>query len=303
MANGVVKSVRLLTSACGYEVVFQDSGGARWHYQHLDRPSLREGTVLFQGAIIGVHRNYPKSGCGSGPHLHLERHSAGAFGDKEVMKTCRRGTKTCNWNAKAPLLGKRVLRSASEASALQERTRKATQDAKGYSTEVESIPLTEMVFIDSTPLPCAPNQPPARLVAALPTADSNTEAPGGAPGGADTLSVAPTPGISARAKIIARPGLPGLVELTARAQRADGELNETNTCADGPCVAAWTLYARTPAGWSVTLSDEGTRESPVGVSAEQKLCWPQDATGQWALEATIDSSGTTRRAIVMGSAL
>jgi murein DD-endopeptidase MepM/ murein hydrolase activator NlpD len=99
--NGKVTD-KYFDSSCGWFVEFTDNSGALWRYVHLNSPAVSIGQVLTKGQFIGNHGSYPLSACGTGPHLHFERKTAGGFNDSETFKTCQNGTKSCNYNPMTP---------------------------------------------------------------------------------------------------------------------------------------------------------------------------------------------------------
>ena len=101
LANGYVQNVTF-NGGCGWEVTYRDDGGAVWLYRHLNEPPVRRGQYLGMGALIGSHGSYPTSGCGSGPHLHLERLTSGGFGDKSAGRSCQYGYSSCNYDPRTP---------------------------------------------------------------------------------------------------------------------------------------------------------------------------------------------------------
>lgn len=84
-------------SSCGYSVELVDTNGAKWIYRHCDQPFVSEGSSISTGQKVCKHERWPTSGCGTGPHLHLERRSASKAipGDREHGKSCEFGYNTC----------------------------------------------------------------------------------------------------------------------------------------------------------------------------------------------------------------
>lgn len=94
LSDGTVTDVDF-DRACGEIIWFEDKFGALWRYVHLDKTGHQAGDRFFSGQPIGVNRSYPRSGCGSGAHLHIERRSAGRHPGEETSKNCQRGRRTC----------------------------------------------------------------------------------------------------------------------------------------------------------------------------------------------------------------
>ncbi|MBL8516575.1 MAG: M23 family metallopeptidase [Betaproteobacteria bacterium] len=101
IANGSIVE-KTFSSTCGHAVKLRDSGGADWIYRHLNSNSLAVGQNVTKGQFLGAHSAYPTSSCGTGPHLHIERRSAGAFGDSARFKSCEAGPEACNFNPNSP---------------------------------------------------------------------------------------------------------------------------------------------------------------------------------------------------------
>ena len=90
------------SSSCGYIAIVQDDFGGRWRYVHLNKPVVSEGQRVNIGQNLGSLSAYPRSGCGSGAHLHFERRSSGAFGDSATGKSCQNGFRSCYYDPMKP---------------------------------------------------------------------------------------------------------------------------------------------------------------------------------------------------------
>lgn len=110
-ANGAENSVAIATGSivdktfsttCGHTLTLRDPGGTDFLYRHLNVNSLQIGDSVTKGQFLAGHSTYPTSSCGTGPHLHFERRSAGVFRDSEVVKTCQFGPSSCNYNPNSP---------------------------------------------------------------------------------------------------------------------------------------------------------------------------------------------------------
>ena len=179
---------------------------------------------------------------------------------------------------------------------MQAQNKKATEDAKqgkenslalrsseGLSLVDPAVAVGagELVQLDATPLPCAFNQPEAIASAKVPELGQSNAT------------------VLVEATAVMRRGLPSLIEFSANADLLNGEKNTKNHC-EGPCIAGWTLFAHTPRGWLRVLDDEGTREIPVALTSEQKLCWPADHDGAWRAELRVDVQGNLEQAVIGG---
>lgn len=105
LANGTIID-KFFSSACGHSLVLRDSGGAEWIYRHLNSNSISLNQNVTKGQFFGNHGDYPTSGCGTGPHLHLERRSAGIFADSARFKSCEAGPEACYFDPNKPFEGK-----------------------------------------------------------------------------------------------------------------------------------------------------------------------------------------------------
>ncbi len=90
------------SSSCGYIAWLRDDFGALWRYVHLNAPYVSEGSRVNRGQVLGANSSYPRSGCGSGAHLHFERRSSGAFDDSAFGKSCQNGYRSCYYDPMTP---------------------------------------------------------------------------------------------------------------------------------------------------------------------------------------------------------
>ncbi|WMS86639.1 M23 family metallopeptidase [Pleionea litopenaei] len=90
------------SSSCGYISYVEDDFGTLWRYVHLNRPSVSAGQRVIAGQHLAYISAYPTAGCGSGPHLHLERRSAGYFNDQSTGKSCQNGYRSCYYDPIKP---------------------------------------------------------------------------------------------------------------------------------------------------------------------------------------------------------
>jgi murein DD-endopeptidase MepM/ murein hydrolase activator NlpD len=108
IANGTIVG-KGFSASCGHTLTLRDAGGADWIYRHLNSNSIADGQSVTKGQFLGSHSTYPTSSCGSGAHLHIERRSAGAFGDAEVFKSCEAGPEPCNYDPNKPFAAAKAL--------------------------------------------------------------------------------------------------------------------------------------------------------------------------------------------------
>jgi hypothetical protein len=98
---------------CGYAIWFRDEFGGLWRYLHLNKPAghLVKGARVKAGAQLGVSRDFPYPGCGTGPHLHIELRERGQHTSaKPDGKNCGLGYSDCYFDPKiikpgSPLAG------------------------------------------------------------------------------------------------------------------------------------------------------------------------------------------------------
>lgn len=90
------------SSSCGYIAMVRDDYGSLWRYVHLNQPYLGQGQRISRGQTLASISAYPKSGCGSGAHLHFERRSSGAFKDAAAGKSCQNGYRSCYFDPMKP---------------------------------------------------------------------------------------------------------------------------------------------------------------------------------------------------------
>lgn len=84
---------------CGMTVDFVDNGGVKWRFLHILDVYVNPGQNINQGTKIGLHDYFPLPGCGTGPHLHLERLTQGDIKDAGCkMNNCQDGWSVCNYD-------------------------------------------------------------------------------------------------------------------------------------------------------------------------------------------------------------
>ena len=272
ISNGTVEYVGLRNSACGYEVQFIDSAGAKWVYLHLDKPKVKSGDVVFQGEIFGTHKNYPVVGeCGSGPHLHLERHSAGELGGKSTRNdSCARrvGSGTCNYDPVTVLKDK--MQAGNETKRLQILASAKGTDPGSFalSGEISSEAIKETAALD-----CNPNQQAPVAVEA------------GEPTGAEKLT-------EEKAQIVAkrfrRPGTkPALFKLTITPVTQNTR-NPGNFCKpELNCFSSWELQSQQKDGaWLNVAQDHASRNVPISIRFDSNHCLPAEATDTYRILLT-----------------
>lgn len=273
LANGTVTDV-YLNGTCGWEVRFRDTGGALWLYRHLNQPSVSVGRVLTAGQYIGAHSQYPGSGCGSGPHLHLERLSAGGFRDAPVGASCRNGYSTCNYDPRKPFRAMMYGNALAANEAFFE-TLPHGADAGGTDQEhrqgAEPVAQTPAHPV-ARPTDCSPVQPVPTTVDALP-GDSSGDSSGDSGSGALQASIGLKKTEGERALLDAQVHLAGEAE--------------NNACGDsGECIVKWELFMKGGDGrFARVLSDASVRNAPVSLAQETRYCAPKGSDGTYVVVA------------------
>lgn len=255
MSNGQVVGMTF-DSACGWRVQFKDSMGAVWHYVHLNKPFVAESQIVPRGTVLGINGDYPTAGCGSGPHLHLERRSPGVFGSPEEFRTCQYGATTCYYNPRSPIEAAMVIRSESARSAVvaespldASATSTFSLDAGGQQTSFEARSLFDDINKCKLKLAGRGGDSSPSIVAGamsreLEVADLKVQA---ADSGWSRLSF----------KIGLR---------SNEANRCDGE---------GNCIVSWTAYRMEKGRRAAILGGVGTSGQRISMEPEQGICVEQ----------------------------
>lgn len=247
IADGVIDD-RFFDAACGNFLVLKDNSGALWRYVHLNTPSVAIGNRVTRGQQLATISTYPTSSCGTGPHLHWERRSAGAFGDSATGKDCGQGYRSCNYDPVKPF------RSAKQA---------------GLSSPV---PLTDAAPTDTGP---TDSVLPERLCVSDPDAypvSRNDDGPA-LPAADGQIRVAFAP----EARM-------GTTVLTASAAFATNPANTCDRAAGRNCLVSWTLLAQTTDGqWHRVFHDAAVRNFPLARVADEAWCAPTGASGRYRL--------------------
>jgi murein DD-endopeptidase MepM/ murein hydrolase activator NlpD len=246
IANGTIIN-KGFSSTCGHSLTLRDSSGAEWIYRHLNSNSIQNNQAVSKGQFLGNHSDYPLSGCGSGPHLHIERDSAGGFGDSPRFRSCEAGPEPCYYDPNKPFAPK-------SASASDSASNSAASDAGSLQlVEQATAPLT------LKPAQCRAN-------------------PGGYPTvAADSFVALPQAG-SAISVIAQASSYDGQQQLTLGAAFAG---NANNQCEKGACITAISVLSELQDGsWRRVLHDASVRDRPVAVLAEEMTCLPASASGR-----------------------
>lgn len=257
--NGVVESITY-DSSCGYGLFLRDAGGALWRYLHLNEPYLSEGDRVESGQVLGTHSNYPTSSCGTGPHLHLERRSAGAFDDAPQGRSCQYGYSECNYDPNAPW---RSFQAAGDK--FENKFRSSLK--KGSFAAVKET---------STGIGCSPMQPTPVL--------------------ADQSIINSIPVQSESFKISARilKSKSGKSKIDLAVKNAV-DSNSKNCTVGKNCITAWDAYVYRNDGKLVRLfSDNTVNSMQVNLDQKTNFCLPNDASAKFVVTLQTSLSGRMR---------
>ncbi|MBS1983315.1 MAG: M23 family metallopeptidase [Bdellovibrionales bacterium] len=280
-SNGRILSVNS-QGGCGWEVNFEDSQGAVWRYLHLDKDiRVQPGQLVRQGELIGTHTQYPLPSCGSGPHLHLERHSTGDYGDEEHYETCDRTVKSCNYDPRSPLENRRKLDSLKQAAELA----KGVPLPTAAAAEVAVTPRQAAATAARAPL-CNPNQPQAFEV------DDDFES--------DDNGAVPVESkiVGLKSKLSLRKSREGrmLVSISSVTLRYDnGQSSMENKCrltevpAKDACLARYELQVLASNGaWLSVYADQQVRNQPIVLDAGAAYCLPAGSSHSYRVVAVTE---------------
>lgn len=247
IADGVIDD-RFFDAACGHFLVLKDQGGALWRYVHLNTPTVAIGTRVTRGQQLATLSSYPTSSCGTGPHLHWERRSAGAFADGATGKDCGQGYRSCFHDPVKPF-------------------RSAKQGGLGHAL---LLPATD----PATAAPATAVLPARRCVSdpdSYPV--SHLDGTNARPAAAGMLRVR-----------LAAAARDGATVLTAAAHFDGNPGNRCDALAGRNCLVSWTLLAETRDGqWRRVFHDAAVRNHALQRIAAEAWCAPTAATGRYRL--------------------
>jgi murein DD-endopeptidase MepM/ murein hydrolase activator NlpD len=248
IANGVVDD-RFFDASCGNFLVIRDDGGALWRYVHLNTPSVSIGQRVTAGQQLATISSYPTSSCGTGPHLHYERRSSGAFADSPTGKDCGQGYKSCNYDPLKPF------RSAKTA---------ANSTASLQSTQSQQSPFVhDNVSDEVRPVLACRYDPKAYgkvdTRAVLGTSDANKA------------------GIRTELSFVEREGYRVAV---ASAAFADNPQNICSAVKGRNCIVSWTLLSETNDGsWRRVFHDPAVQNNAARRVPDEAFCQASQSTG------------------------
>jgi murein DD-endopeptidase MepM/ murein hydrolase activator NlpD len=259
VANGTIVD-KTFVAGCGHYLLLEDTSGARWRYLHLNANNWVIGDTVTQGQFLGTHSDFPIPGqCGSGPHLHLERRSAGGFADNEVFKTCQFGTSSCNYDPNKPFPGA------------------GTVTPKVSALVTETIASQFVVPVQTSSAGACRRDPTSYVSVSARTLDEYALSNRG-------LGIA---------KNVASSG--AYKQLAITAALAD---NAANQCGSGKnCLVSWQVLAETSDALKRLFFDASVRNRKAQVMPAEQLCLPADATGRLHVLVR-DFQGNQHRTIV-----
>lgn len=251
-------------ASCGYMAIFTDVLGTKWRYVHLNKPTLATNTTVLRGVQIATISSYPKSACGTGPHLHFERRNGAYWNDSAQGKTCDSGFETCYWNPNKPAFANRV----------------ADEPSLESQKSDEASPVNYVDY--AVPEPVGDTDSACKLD------------PRSYP--IETDVTAKTEGqLQASVTSVVDPA-DGLKKLEVSAFL---EGNAGNECGDaGKCLVDWTVLAEQKDGqWLRVFYDNAVRNHALARVAAEQFCEPADTTGRYLVRA-VDMSGAVHSRVV-----
>jgi murein DD-endopeptidase MepM/ murein hydrolase activator NlpD len=258
---------KTFVSGCGHYLLLEDASGARWRYLHLNANPWQIGDTIAKGQMIGTHSDYPIPGqCGSGPHLHFERRTAGGFRDSEVFKTCQFGTSSCNYDPNKPFPGAGTV------------TPKLGTSLQNSLTDlVTEKPVTAFIVpVQASSAGACRRDPSGYASVNAKTLDEFQPRSSG-------LNVAHAASHAGAYK-----------QLAISATLTE---NLSNQCSGKNCLVSWQVLAETSQGLKRLFFDASLRNRKAQVINAEQLCLPVDATGRLHLLVR-DFQGAQYRTII-----
>ena len=264
MSNGQIVGMSF-DSSCGWRVQFKDSMGSIWHYVHLNKHLVSESQIVPRGTVLGVNSDYPKAGCGSGPHLHLERRSPGFYGSAEEFRTCQYGATSCYYNPKPPIERATVVQSESARAAIVAESPLSSPPTSTFSLDS----LGETRSFEALPLLDDSNKCRMKLVEGQ-SEEGKRESSALNSGELEVTGFAAQPADSGWLKLNFAVGL--------RSNKANicDSAKPTAKSAKPDCIVSWTAYRMGQNRRVAILGGVGTAGQKINVTQEQGLCVKKD---------------------------
>lgn len=254
--DGTVSSISY-SASCGYILNLTDQFGGVWRYVHLNRPAVSRGQSVSNGQLLGNISQYPRSGCGTGPHLHLERRSSGLFGDSAVGRSCQSGWRTCFYDPLTPFNGNFQASTGGTVQMPLPLATSVADDAAALSTNSCKIPTDSYARVA-----------PARrddLVSAARSGELNAR-------------VSTTASDDGEQRLLV-----GNVAIGSNASNRCDLANQQD------CAASWQVLAeRSDGSYARLFFDAAVRDTALQRVAEEAYCLPEDATG--AIDVLVTSA-------------
>ena len=256
---GTVSRGPTLNGSCGWELEITDRYSTKWFYRHLNRPNLVNGQSLAAGATVGLHRDYPGSGCGSGAHLHFERLNAGYFGDSSVSKNCTGTVRSCNWDPRKPFPS--FIRTPVVSTLVFSDLNESVETVPEGQAQGQAQILARACRLDPSRYAAASDDDLRDLLA--PPRELEVD-----------LALAP---VAANLDFDAK-------HLAASARFAGNPSNQCEAARGQNCLISWSLFAQNDQGeWLRVWSDASIRNSPVSMDAEAAFCAPALRSGEFKM--------------------
>ncbi|NVJ50749.1 MAG: M23 family metallopeptidase [Gammaproteobacteria bacterium] len=232
------------SSSCGYISYVEDDFGTLWRYVHLNRPALNDGARVQAGQHLAYISQYPKSGCGSGAHLHFERRSAGYFNDRSTGKSCQNGYRSCYYDPIKPWRSNFSQNKVGQAVATGAANWQETLNLKPRQCKVA---VTDLAAVKR-----------ARL-AQYPVKQDNQ--------------------VSVTFAKQLRSNAPNVLVASAQINN-----NEANLCHGQRCLTQWQLVAEQASGELTSIFFHNrVRNIALVRLAEEQFCLPNDVMRYWML--------------------
>jgi hypothetical protein len=271
MSNGQIVGMTF-DSACGWRVQFKDSMGSIWHYVHLNKPLVAESQIVPRGTLLGLNSDYPKEGCGSGPHLHLERRSSGFYGSAEEFRTCQYGATSCYYNPRPPIERAAVVQSESARISIVAESPLSSPPTSTFALDT----LADSKSFEALPLLADSSKCKMKLVDRE-SDDAIQERYSMTSGDLEVTGFAAQPADSGWLSLKFAVGL---------------RSNENNLCvatqppekpakklARKDCIVSWSAYRMEGARKVAILGGVGTAGQKIAVTQEQGMCMKQKSSG------------------------
>jgi hypothetical protein len=261
ISNGTIKEIGLLSSSCGYFILFEDSMGAQWYILHANKPTdLSEGQVVPRASLLGIHSQYPSGGCGSGAHIHLERRTSGKHEGAARSKDCGRGTKSCYFDPISVFEGKINVTT-------EEQRLKLVSESK------ESVPSKSLSLVENS---ASEEVKPPLSSSSSKLNSINCSSLQAIPFPHPPLNASQDPGeTSLEVVLVLSENQPGVFKMSLRELflAEKGTQNKSNSCVGRDCIHSYQIFSPlNEQNWALAVESTGLQNQPIEISPESKLC-------------------------------